>query len=103
VAPKNTILLATVVLKLVPVMETASPGLALNGVKDVMVGACACRFWEQKANETTHTINKKLRNINRDLKLILLLANWLLKTILYRDLVKIYLTLCLNIILGVDK
>jgi hypothetical protein len=38
VAPKNTILLAGVVLKLVPVRVTASPGLAAMGLKEVMTG-----------------------------------------------------------------
>ena len=38
VAPKNTILLAAVVLKPEPVSVTASPGLAEVGLKEVMVG-----------------------------------------------------------------
>jgi len=49
VAPKNTMLLAGVVLKPVPAIVTTSPGLALNGVKEVMVGAvCANPIWEVK-------------------------------------------------------
>ena len=42
VAPKNTILLAAVVLKLVPVIVTVAPTAALVGVKEVMVGGWAC-------------------------------------------------------------
>ena len=38
VAPKNTILLAAVVLKPLPVSVTTSPGLADVGLKDVMTG-----------------------------------------------------------------
>jgi hypothetical protein len=41
VAPQNTTLLAAVVLKPVPVSVTASPGLAVTGVKLVITGACA--------------------------------------------------------------
>jgi hypothetical protein len=40
VAPKNTMLLAIVVLKLVPVRVTTSPGLALKGLKEFITG-CA--------------------------------------------------------------
>ena len=39
VAPKNTMLLLGVTLKLVPVRVTTSPGLALRGLKEVMVGS----------------------------------------------------------------
>lgn len=39
VAPKNTILLATVVLKPVPVIVTAVPGEPVKGENAVMVGA----------------------------------------------------------------
>ena len=42
VAPKNTILLLGAVLKLVPVRTTALPGLALMGLKEVMLGTWAC-------------------------------------------------------------
>ena len=42
VAPKNTMLLLAVTLKLVPVRVTASPGLALVGLNPVMVGT-----WEK--------------------------------------------------------
>ena len=38
VAPKNTMLLLAVGLKLVPVKVTTSPGLALNGVNEIMTG-----------------------------------------------------------------
>jgi hypothetical protein len=38
VAPKKTILLAAVVLKLVPVMVTDVPTGPLTGVKEVIVG-----------------------------------------------------------------
>ncbi len=38
VAPKNTMLLAGVVLKFVPLIVTASPGLACRGLKEVIVG-----------------------------------------------------------------
>ena len=38
VAPKNTMLLAAVALKPVPVRVTASPGLAVAGLKEVMTG-----------------------------------------------------------------
>ncbi len=38
--PKYTMLLAVVVLKPVPAILTTSPGSALSGVKDVMVGEC---------------------------------------------------------------
>ena len=41
VAPKNTILLPVVVLKLVPVIVTDVPGAALIGLKDVIVGEAA--------------------------------------------------------------
>ncbi len=44
VAPKNTMLLAAVVLKLAPVRVTASPGFALMGEKEVIVG------WATKTN-----------------------------------------------------
>lgn len=40
VAPKKTMLFPGVVLKFVPVMDTASPGLAESGAKEVIVGAC---------------------------------------------------------------
>lgn len=39
--PKITTLLPAVALKPVPVMVTVSPAFALNGVKPLMVGACA--------------------------------------------------------------
>ena len=38
VAPKNTMLLLAVTLKLVPASVTASPGLALTGLNEVMTG-----------------------------------------------------------------
>ena len=38
VAPKNTMLLLAVGLKLVPVRVSASPGLALRGLNEVMTG-----------------------------------------------------------------
>jgi hypothetical protein len=41
VAPKNTMLLAAVLLKPVPVRVTVAPTTPLVGVKEVMVGACA--------------------------------------------------------------
>jgi hypothetical protein len=49
VAPKNTMLLADVVLKPVPVRVTVAPTAPLVGVKEVMVGAvCANPIWEVK-------------------------------------------------------
>ena len=53
VAPKNTILLAGVVSKLVPDRVTASPGLVRKGVKDVMAGT-----WAKVESELT-TISTK--------------------------------------------
>jgi hypothetical protein len=44
VAPKNTTLLVVVVLKFVPLMVTASPGLAEIGLKEVMVGWAIAQF-----------------------------------------------------------
>ena len=41
VAPRNTMLLLRLALKLDPERVTASPGLALIGLNDVMKGACA--------------------------------------------------------------
>jgi hypothetical protein len=40
VAPKNTLLLAAVVLKFVPVIFIVVPGLATLGLTEVIVGAC---------------------------------------------------------------
>ena len=67
VAPKNTILLAAVVLKSVPVNVTASPGLADIGVKEVMTGACEKPTMEQKRKET----NTQILKGNRFLGIIL--------------------------------
>ena len=41
VAPKNTMLLLGVALKLVPVRVTTSPGLALTGLNEVTTGTWA--------------------------------------------------------------
>ncbi len=61
VAPKNTILLAAVVLNPVPVSITSSPGLADAGEKEVMTGAvCANDLYpinnkiESKTNVILH-------------------------------------------------
>ena len=59
VAPKNTMLLLGAVLKLVPVRTTALPGLALMGLKEVMLGTWAKLVQAQPINITKN--NKELR------------------------------------------
>ena len=73
VAPKNTILLAAVALKPVPVSVTASPGLADIGVNELMTGACEKPTMEQKRKETNTQILKGNRFLG--IKLVYLFLN----------------------------
>jgi hypothetical protein len=72
VAPKNTMLLAAVLLKLVPVRVTVAATLALVGVKEVMVGTCAQEL-VLKPNPIESKIKRKICFMKVLLKFILLL------------------------------
>jgi hypothetical protein len=77
VAPKNTMLLAAVLLKPVPVRVTVAPtpALALVGVKEVMVGTCA-QDLVLKPSPTEIKIKSKICFIKVLLKFILLPILW---------------------------
>jgi len=75
VAPKNTMLLAAVVLKPVPVRVTVAATLALVGVKEVMVGTCA-QDLVLILSPTKIKIKSKICFIKVLLKFIFLLLLW---------------------------